>query len=223
MMTGKSSKVFERSDDCDSSFIGVNCYRSSDFVSWERVGHVLSPQADTNISDTNIVERPKVIYNEKNEEYVMWFHGELPIQLTNRTIDQRINPFETERNETNLPANPPQATPPTTAPPKSASPPPPPSPAPTPGAATSSPSAMTAATRPSGKTPKPSPPTSSTPQTTTPTSPSPASTQTTAPPTKPCTPSRESTGKPRASSKSPASFTSSSPSKTAGPRPTTST
>lgn len=57
------------------SFIGVNCYSSSDFVSWERVGHVLSPQAGTNISDSQIVERPKVIYNEKNEEYVMWFHG----------------------------------------------------------------------------------------------------------------------------------------------------
>jgi len=40
------------------------------------VGHVLSPQAGTNISDSQIVERPKVIYNEKNEEYVMWFHGE---------------------------------------------------------------------------------------------------------------------------------------------------
>lgn len=58
------------------SFIGVNCYRSSDFVSWERVGHVLSPQDGTNISDSKIVERPKVIYNDKNSEYVMWFHGD---------------------------------------------------------------------------------------------------------------------------------------------------
>lgn len=45
-------------------------------MSWERVGHVLSPQDGTNISDSRIVERPKVIYNDKNSEYVMWFHGD---------------------------------------------------------------------------------------------------------------------------------------------------
>jgi hypothetical protein len=54
----------------------VNCYKSSDFVAWERVGHVLSPEAGTNISDSRIVERPKVIYNDKNSEYVMWFHAD---------------------------------------------------------------------------------------------------------------------------------------------------
>lgn len=61
-----------------ASFIGVNCYRSADFVSWEPVGHVLSPEGNenTNISSSRIVERPKVLYNDKNSEYVMWFHGD---------------------------------------------------------------------------------------------------------------------------------------------------
>ena len=37
---------------------------------------MLSPQEGTNISESAVVERPKVIYNEKNSEYVMWFHGD---------------------------------------------------------------------------------------------------------------------------------------------------
>lgn len=58
------------------TFIGVSCYKSGDFSSWEYQGHVLSPIAGTNISDSRIVERPKVLYNDKNSEYVMWFHGD---------------------------------------------------------------------------------------------------------------------------------------------------
>ncbi|CAK3754029.1 hypothetical protein AC578_6266 [Lecanosticta acicola] len=57
-------------------FIGVACYKSADFSSWEYVGHVLSPVPDTNISSNSIVERPKVVYNDKNDEYVMWFHSD---------------------------------------------------------------------------------------------------------------------------------------------------
>jgi hypothetical protein len=101
-----------------SSFIGVNCYRSSDFVSWERVGHVLSPQAGTNISSSQIVERPKVIYNEKNKEYVMWFHGECRVKSYQETTTiDRIPSKNHQHPPTNRTL---QATPPTTAPPKSA-------------------------------------------------------------------------------------------------------
>lgn len=57
-------------------FIGVNCYRSLDFSSWDAIGAVLTPQADTNISGDSVVERPKVLYNEGNDEYVMWFHSD---------------------------------------------------------------------------------------------------------------------------------------------------
>lgn len=58
------------------TFQGVSCYKSADLGTWEYQGHVLSPIAGTNISSSMIVERPKVIYNEKNQEYVMWFHGD---------------------------------------------------------------------------------------------------------------------------------------------------
>jgi len=54
----------------------VNCYKSNDFASWTYIGAVLSPIAGTNISSASVVERPKVLYNDKNQEYVMWFHSD---------------------------------------------------------------------------------------------------------------------------------------------------
>ena len=52
-------------------FQAVNCYRSSDFSSWDFQGAILSPIAGTNISSDAVVERPKVLYNSKNDEFVM--------------------------------------------------------------------------------------------------------------------------------------------------------
>lgn len=62
-------------------FKGVSCYRSTDLVNWENRGDIVS----WDISGGNtilslgpsgkvIVERPKVIFNEKTQEYVMWGH-----------------------------------------------------------------------------------------------------------------------------------------------------
>ncbi|EJD04256.1 Arabinanase/levansucrase/invertase [Fomitiporia mediterranea MF3/22] len=57
-------------------FSAVSCYTSSDLVNWSRQTNALTPTSGTMISSSNIVERPKVIFNEKNQEYVMWFHSD---------------------------------------------------------------------------------------------------------------------------------------------------
>ncbi|CAL1704335.1 unnamed protein product [Somion occarium] len=57
-------------------FKAVSCYSSTDLVNWSRQNDALSPISGTNISTNNIVERPKVIFNQKNSEYVMWFHSD---------------------------------------------------------------------------------------------------------------------------------------------------
>ncbi|KAH8107144.1 glycosyl hydrolase [Cristinia sonorae] len=57
-------------------FKAVSCYSSTDLVNWSRQNDALSPQANTMISTSNIVERPKVVFNQKNSEYVMWFHSD---------------------------------------------------------------------------------------------------------------------------------------------------
>ncbi|KAI0043240.1 carbohydrate-binding module family 35 protein [Auriscalpium vulgare] len=57
-------------------FKAVSCYTSTDLATWTRQNDALSPQSGTMISTSNILERPKVIFNNKNQEYVMWFHSD---------------------------------------------------------------------------------------------------------------------------------------------------
>ncbi|ETW82990.1 glycoside hydrolase family 43 protein, partial [Heterobasidion irregulare TC 32-1] len=57
-------------------FKAVSCYSSTDLVSWARQNDALTPINGTMISASDIVERPKVLYNAKNSEYVMWFHSD---------------------------------------------------------------------------------------------------------------------------------------------------
>ena len=47
---------------------GASCYSSTDLYNWKKEGVVLEK------GDIQIFERPKVIYDEKNRQYIMWFH-----------------------------------------------------------------------------------------------------------------------------------------------------
>ncbi|KAJ3743406.1 galactan 1,3-beta-galactosidase [Lentinula detonsa] len=57
-------------------FHAVSCYTSTDLETWTRQNDALSPISGTMISTSDVVERPKVIFNTKNSEYVMWFHSD---------------------------------------------------------------------------------------------------------------------------------------------------
>lgn len=57
--------------------IGVGCYSSKDLWSWKNEGIVLPAEDENEAHDlhkSNVLERPKVIYNEKTGKYVMWMH-----------------------------------------------------------------------------------------------------------------------------------------------------
>ncbi|KAJ7630472.1 galactan 1,3-beta-galactosidase [Roridomyces roridus] len=54
-------------------FSAVSCYTSPDLGTWTRQNNALTPIANTMISSSNIVERPKGSFNS---EYVMWFHSD---------------------------------------------------------------------------------------------------------------------------------------------------
>lgn len=58
---------------------GVNVYSSKDLYNWKAEGLALSPDEspESDITRGCLMERPKVIYNEKTGKYVMWFHLEL--------------------------------------------------------------------------------------------------------------------------------------------------
>ncbi len=59
-----------------SNFNGVSMYSSKDLVNWTYLNTVLTPDlTDPGLSD-NKIERPKLLYNEKTQKYVLWGHWE---------------------------------------------------------------------------------------------------------------------------------------------------
>jgi beta-xylosidase len=63
----------------DRQSLGVNVYSSKDLYHWKFENLALSPVEDPehDIAWGCIMERPKVIFNSKTKQYVMWFHLEL--------------------------------------------------------------------------------------------------------------------------------------------------
>ncbi|MGJ6980282.1 FN3 associated domain-containing protein [Aestuariimicrobium soli] len=64
-----------------ASFNGVNLYRSKDLLNWDFVAQILKPEAaglDCNVrgSATCKVERPKLLFNEASNTFVLWGHWE---------------------------------------------------------------------------------------------------------------------------------------------------
>jgi Glycosyl hydrolases family 43 len=59
--------------------VGVHVYSSTNLYSWKDEGIALAVSQDPSneITQGCILERPKVIFNEKTKKFVMWFHLEL--------------------------------------------------------------------------------------------------------------------------------------------------
>jgi beta-galactosidase len=56
---------------------GVSCYSSKDLVHWKNEGVALAANTSDSSSDihtSRVIERPKVIYNEKTKQFVLWMH-----------------------------------------------------------------------------------------------------------------------------------------------------
>ncbi|MGM0110035.1 family 43 glycosylhydrolase [Enterococcus sp. DIV0187] len=53
---------------------GVNCYSSEDLINWTFENTILKPSDDISnpLHPTRIMDRPHIIYNKKNQEFVMW-------------------------------------------------------------------------------------------------------------------------------------------------------
>ncbi len=63
----------------NSAQVGVHVYSSSDLYNWIDEGIALNVIENDTLHDITkgcILERPKVIYNEKSKTFVMWFHLE---------------------------------------------------------------------------------------------------------------------------------------------------
>ena len=80
----KGDSTYYRDDICvgwRAEAGGVSCYSSTDLVSWKFEGVVLPPDtqdAQSDLHPSQIIERPKVIYNDKTKKFVMWVHIDSP-------------------------------------------------------------------------------------------------------------------------------------------------
>lgn len=61
-------------DTSSGGFAGINCYSSTNLTSWTLVGDILPPQSSGDLAPSDLVERPKVLYNSSTGQYVMWMH-----------------------------------------------------------------------------------------------------------------------------------------------------
>lgn len=61
-------------------FLGISCYSSKDLNHWQNEGIVLKPRQDPNhrLWKGNICERPRVLYHQKNKQFVMYTHSDTP-------------------------------------------------------------------------------------------------------------------------------------------------
>ena len=57
------------------NFFAVNLYSSKDMVSWQFRNAIITRQTSTDLAAADrIIERPKIIYNDTTQRYVMWLH-----------------------------------------------------------------------------------------------------------------------------------------------------
>ena len=72
----------------NSAQVGVHCYSSKDLLNWKDEGIVLKVEDDptSDITRGCTLERPKVIHNQRNNNFVMWFHLELKGQGYNAAL-----------------------------------------------------------------------------------------------------------------------------------------
>jgi sucrose-6-phosphate hydrolase SacC (GH32 family) len=75
---GKTRRVPEQNWECYRVQAGgVSCYSSKDLVRWKYEGIALAPNpvdARHDLHTSKVIERPKVIYNARTGQYVMWMH-----------------------------------------------------------------------------------------------------------------------------------------------------
>jgi hypothetical protein len=57
------------------NFFAVNVYASKDLVTWQFRNAIITRQTSTDLAAADrIIERPKIIYNDSTQQYVMWLH-----------------------------------------------------------------------------------------------------------------------------------------------------
>ena len=74
IQVGSTYYMIGEIDSSGGGFQGINCYSSTNLTNWTLIGDILPPQPSGDLVTTDLVERPKVLYNSATGKYVMWLH-----------------------------------------------------------------------------------------------------------------------------------------------------
>lgn len=80
LLHGDTYYWFGEDKTANTALVGIMCYSSKDLYNWKKEGVALAVDEEgsgTDIEKGCIMERPKVIYNERTGKFVMYFHMEL--------------------------------------------------------------------------------------------------------------------------------------------------
>lgn len=58
------------------AFTGINLYSSSDLKSWTFVNKILKNTSHPDLNNNSVVERAKILHNQKTGQFVIWMHYE---------------------------------------------------------------------------------------------------------------------------------------------------
>ena len=81
-----------RRQNLDPKYRYVSCYSSNDLVNWQFRGDVVKMLPPDSLSADWVLERPKVFYNAKSKQYVMYFHVDVNYKLANVGIAMSDQP-----------------------------------------------------------------------------------------------------------------------------------
>ena len=78
VQVGKTYYWFGEDHSNGAAFKDVPCYSSTDLAHWTFRGDALTRQPSGDLGPNRVVERPKVIYNRRTKQYVMYVHVDSP-------------------------------------------------------------------------------------------------------------------------------------------------
>ncbi len=70
----KNTKTYLVNGEPHADVIGISVYTSTDLYNWTYHGLALPGTSTGDLAPTNVLERPKVLYNASTGKYVMWMH-----------------------------------------------------------------------------------------------------------------------------------------------------
>lgn len=79
---------------------GIRCYRSTDLVNWEDLGHIIKPEPekpDSLFHPNRRMDRPHIIKNKKTGKYILWLKYNDKAHFAILTANSLLGPYSLQK------------------------------------------------------------------------------------------------------------------------------